>query len=87
MGRNPTLYHFAQRVRVALAASEVTPRQIAKECGVSPQSVHKWMNGMSAPRSSHLVTIARLTGANLEWLMTPSAVPLRCDPPTKDPTP
>lgn len=72
-----SLSHFAERVRVALAASEVSPRQLAKVCDVSPQSVSKWMKGKCAPRSSHLIILARMTGANLEWLMTPSRVTIR----------
>lgn len=75
------LSNFAERVRVALAASDVSPRQLAKACDVSPQSVSKWMKGKCAPRSSHLLVLARMTGANLEWLMTPSRVPLRANPP------
>lgn len=81
-GNTFSLSNFAERVRVALAASEVSPRQLAKACDVSPQSVSKWMKGKCAPRSSHLIILARMTGANLEWLMTPSRVPLRADPPS-----
>ena len=83
MRPDPHLVHFAQRLRVAMAASEVTARQLAKECGVSPQAVHKWMRGMCAPRSSHLLVISKMTGANLEWLMTMEPVPLRAEPPVR----
>jgi transcriptional regulator with XRE-family HTH domain len=64
-----------------MAAAEVTARQLAQECGVSPQSVHKWMRGLCAPRSSHLLVISKMTEANIEWLMIPEPVPLRAAAP------
>jgi transcriptional regulator with XRE-family HTH domain len=60
---------------------EVKPSQLAQECGVSPQAVHKWMRGLCAMRASHLMVICKMTGANLDWLMTMEPVPLRADPP------
>lgn len=79
----PHLVHFAQRLRVAMAAAEVTPRQLARECGVSPQAVYKWMRGLCAMRAQHLMVICKMTGANLDWLMTMEPVPLRADPPVR----
>lgn len=68
---------FAQRLRVAIAASGITGRQIATACACTPALVSKWTGGRCMPRSSHLCIISYLTGASLDWLMTPEPITLR----------
>lgn len=68
---------FAQRLRVALAASDVKARHLASECNVSPQAVHKWTSGKCYPHSAQLMTIVVMTGCSLEWLMWPQTVDIR----------
>ena len=62
---------FAQRLRVALASSGLTQGALAVACNLSQAAVSKWVRGTCYPRSSHLSTIASLTGASIEWLMSP----------------
>ena len=62
---------FAQRLRVALASANLTQSALAVACGVTQAAVSRWANGTSYPRSSHLSTISNLTGASIEWLMSP----------------
>jgi len=71
------LRQFAERLRVAMAVSDVSRADIARACDVSPQSVHKWCRGICAPRSSELMTIARTTGATLDFLMRQEPVDIR----------
>lgn len=70
---------FGQRLRVAIAAANVSRAEIAKACGVTAMAVSNWCNGVSYPRTSHLVTIATTTGATLDYLMDPDPVDIQFD--------
>lgn len=67
---------FGQRVRVALAAARVDRAALARECQCTPQAVQKWVDGRAFPSSRNLMTLSRMTGASLEWLMWPHPVDL-----------
>jgi transcriptional regulator with XRE-family HTH domain len=64
------LTFFAQRLRVAIAASGMFAQDLARACEVSSAAVSKWTSGKAAPSPRHLMTISKLTGASVNWLMT-----------------
>ena len=61
--------HFAERFAAARGRKRLTLRQIAEECGVTPQAVKKWEGGDCYPSSSALITFARMADCSVEWLM------------------
>lgn len=48
---------FNERFRVARARAGFTLADTAGVCGVSPQAVKKWEDGICYPQSRHLTTI------------------------------
>jgi transcriptional regulator with XRE-family HTH domain len=74
--------HFAQRMRVARAASHKTMREVAAVVGVSTAAVSKWEIGKSYPRASELTRACQYLGCSLDWIMTPAPVDLTCGRPT-----
>lgn len=68
---------FGERVRVAMAVARLSRVSLARECGVTPQAIQKWCDGTAMPTSGNLMTLARLSGASLEWLMWPHPVDIR----------
>lgn len=74
MSDRPINAAFGMRVRVALAASQVSRTALARECSVSPQAVQRWCDGTAMPSSRNLLTFCRMTGCSAEWLMWPHPV-------------
>lgn len=74
--------HFAQRARIARAASDKTLRDVAKAVGVSAQAVSKWEAGRCYPRASELTRACQYLGCSLDWIMTPAPVDLTRGKPT-----
>jgi len=68
---------FAQRLRIAIASANITRHHVAQICKVSPAAVSKWTTGLCYPSSANLLTISKLTGASMEWLMWPRPVDIR----------
>ncbi len=68
---------FSQRLRVALAAANISRPGLAKACSVSTQAVARWVQGATYPSSSHLVIICNLTGASMDWIFDGSPVDIR----------
>lgn len=63
---------FAQRLKTAIAAEGMeewgAQARIAKETGVTPKAVSKWMNSESMPSAAKLLALARLLNVRREWL-------------------
>lgn len=74
--------HFAQRARVARAASNRTLKDVAEAAGVSAQAVSKWKAGRCYPRASELTRACQYLGCSLDWIMTPAPVDLTLGKPT-----
>lgn len=68
------LTHFAERLRVALAKSNMSGAALGRQLGLSSNAVAKWANGHCCPRSSELVKICKILGCSLDWIMEPSPV-------------
>lgn len=61
----------ARRFRMAMASANVSMRDVGKACGVSAVAVGQWARGVCLPRASQLVAFSKITGAPLDWLMSP----------------
>lgn len=63
---------FAQRLKTAIAAEGMeewgAQARIAKETGVTPKAVSKWMNSESMPSAAKLLALAKLLNVRREWL-------------------
>jgi transcriptional regulator with XRE-family HTH domain len=68
---------FGQRIRTALAVSQVSRAALAATCGVSRQAVQKWCDGVTYPSSGRMMKICEVTGCSAEWLMWPHPVDIR----------
>lgn len=63
---------LGDRIRFARAHKQMTQAQIAAACGddMSRNAVSNWENNKNEPTLSNLITVSRLTGAPLEWLIS-----------------
>ena len=77
MKNSATNEAFGQRLRAALAVARVARTDIARRCGVSPQAVQKWCDGVSYPSSASMIEVINATGCSMEWLMSPYPVDLK----------
>lgn len=68
---------FGQRLRAALAVARVARTDIARRCGVSPQAVQKWCDGVSYPSSANMIEVINATGCSMEWLMSPYPIDMK----------
>lgn len=61
---------FAERLRAIMGARRKTLSDIANLCGVTPQAVHKWRNGVAMPNSGALLAICSECNCSMEWLFS-----------------
>lgn len=59
---------FAQRLKRLAAERQVNQSDVARACGVTPQSAQRWFAGVSLPRPQYLGTVARVLGVTPEEL-------------------
>lgn len=60
---------LGERLKAAFDAAGLSVADVAAACGISVQSVYKWLRGHSADlEGAHLVTVARITRHNPAWL-------------------
>jgi transcriptional regulator with XRE-family HTH domain len=59
----------AERLEAAMKDAGVSQSELARECGVSPAAVHKWLNG-SKLNADNLAAAGRALGVRDEWLRT-----------------
>ena len=76
---------FAQRLRVALAAAGLSRASAAAQCGTSKGSMIRWAAGECRPPANMLPSLARATGASIDWLMWPEPVDVTTIPQKPDP--
>jgi transcriptional regulator with XRE-family HTH domain len=61
---------FAVKVAAAAKAQDLSQTQVAKVCGVTPQSVQRWFTGSSLPRPSHMPSLSKALGISVEELIS-----------------
>lgn len=60
---------IGERIRVARARARMTLRDVASECGVSPQAVKKYEDNDMMPNSTAFLAMCRCFDVSAEWLM------------------
>jgi repressor LexA len=60
---------LGQRIRRARIAAKLTQGQLGKDAGVTPQAVTKWESDVASPSRTNIVTIAKVTGVSVQWLL------------------
>ena len=50
------------KLRAVIAQIGITQKELAKQFGVSQQTVSNWVNGVSEPSGSQLQELSRLSG-------------------------
>jgi len=59
---------FSVRLRRLKEDRRVTAKEIAKACGVSPQTVYGWLAGKS-PKYKHLASLSEYFGTTTDYLV------------------
>jgi transcriptional regulator with XRE-family HTH domain len=59
---------FADRLDEAMRGRGVTSSKLAKEVGVTYESVRRYLDGVSMPRESNLERLGQALGVNAAWL-------------------
>lgn len=65
---------FRQRLRQTVEGYG-TATALARACGFSEANLRRWLDGPSEPKRPQLVTLAAVTGVDLEWLLTAEEPP------------
>lgn len=74
---------LAERVAIARDMQKLTLAQAAKKIGVSESLVSLWENGQRNISTAHAMTIARVYGVSLDWLLNAQVIPRWHHPATK----
>jgi len=61
---------LAERLQSAREAAKLTQDEFAQVVKVHPSTVSRWERGIGEPTISELITVAKVTGANVGWLAT-----------------
>jgi transcriptional regulator with XRE-family HTH domain len=61
---------FGKRLRQARKQAKLTGPYIAKQLGVSPQTISQWERELHHPNADRLAELARLIGVKTDWLLT-----------------
>ena len=59
---------FAERLKEALVAKEVTQKELAKALDVTPSTVNRWLSGTFEPRDIMVSNIASVLGCDYLYL-------------------
>ena len=65
------------RIAMAIQESGKTQKQVAKDMGVSPSVLSRWVKGHRVPDAFELMLIAEAT--NAEWLLDLRGLPSTCN--------
>lgn len=60
---------FANRLAASRRKKGVNQTELAREIGVSAQSVQQWESGSTMPRNKRVEAVAKALGVSQEWLM------------------
>jgi len=60
---------FAERLKSALASKGIDQITLAREMGVSPSAVSRWLSGKDAPQITRLPRLVEILDQPLDWLI------------------
>jgi transcriptional regulator with XRE-family HTH domain len=60
---------LARRIRLCVAQSELTPREVAALCGLSATTLYAWMGGRALPGVAGLAALCRVLGVSSDYLL------------------
>lgn len=61
---------FGKRLRSARRQAKLAGPYVAKQLGVSPQTVSQWEREQHYPNADRLADLARVIGVKVDWLLT-----------------
>lgn len=61
--------HVSKIIRSLRRQKELSQKELAKMCGVSPDTYRRWEHGSQEPRLTQIITLAAALDANLEELL------------------
>ena len=67
--RESTAMSFANRLAASRKKKGLNQTELAREIGVSAQSVQQWESGSTMPRNKRVEAVAKALGVSQEWLM------------------
>lgn len=65
-----SLQAFGARVSYAIDSIGISVPAFAQECVMSQSAMYKYVRGETEPSRAALITISKVSGYNLEWLLT-----------------
>lgn len=60
---------FTERLNSELKAQRVTKYALAKNCGLSKQTVCNWCDGVSEPKATQIVKICKFLDVSADYLL------------------
>lgn len=60
---------FTERLNAELASQHITKYALAKQCGLSKQTVCNWCDGVSEPRATQLATVCKALNVSADYLL------------------
>ena len=60
---------FTERLNAELASQHISKYELAKQCGLSKQTVCNWCDGVSEPRATQLVTVCKALNVSSDYLL------------------
>ncbi|MDZ7789715.1 MAG: helix-turn-helix domain-containing protein [Xanthomonadales bacterium] len=63
-------WDFSERLAASLELRHLNQSELARKVGVSPQSVNKWLAGITRPRDDRIEEMARALFVSYRWLAT-----------------
>jgi transcriptional regulator with XRE-family HTH domain len=61
---------IGKRIKAARRANRISQSELARQLGVSPQSVQQWESGETTPRRHRVAEIVRVLGCDEVWILT-----------------
>ena len=65
-----SLAGFAERLRAARAAADLTQIAVSAALGYTPATIANWEHGRTEPSATDLARLAALYRVSLDWLLT-----------------
>lgn len=65
----PGMSTVAQRLKIARERAGLSQSELARQLGITSQSVNIWESGKTRPSRDNLAALARLTNVSVHWLL------------------
>lgn len=60
---------FTDRLNYELKSQHISKYALAKNCGLSKQTVCNWCDGVSEPKATQIVTVCRFLNVSADYIL------------------